>query len=232
MGRKRAIVVTVLLCTVLTGAMASENWMGMSMLYDFSMDWSDKTPDPEPQTQSLGGEITAYTYFSEGNVGLRFGFDFALPIAETQLNAAGQRVDVSVANAPMSISLQFGPAFRFPIASWYTLYIGGGVSLSYGSQAGTVKYTPAGGTETTYPARYVDWMYGLSLDMGMRFTIGDSFAIRLGTTLGGNFMQYRSISIYLNGTSITDPSYVGWDAWTKGYIGFFVKPYLGISATF
>ncbi len=225
MKHKKFLMVLLLLPIVASGVFASEQWVGVS----FSYDWSQRFVADQARTHSFGGEGTNYTFFGDGNMGMRLGFDFLIPFSGSKL-VNGERKDVSMAEAPMLVALQFGPSYKYDVTDWFTVYGGLGINASYTSQGGEVANiaTP----EKPYYGRYLDWQFGVLADLGMRFGIGDTFGIRVGTTLGTNFLQYRSFTVYIPESESNTQTSVKRSGWTDGYVDFSVKPYIGVSASF
>ena len=215
---RRSYIIALLIVAVVGSVSAeTESWLYGGFEYSKAFETTHSSGSVIHSTMdSVGANLSAFTFWNRGDIGLYTHDSFLLPRSGT-ISAAGQTysADLTAYDSLYDLGIVVGPGFRRPLSKSATLY--GGVGMHgmelladkslYISGVGTVQYSE------------LAFNIGLGADAGIKVDLGTAVSFVWGVSAVYDPLNYTSISTSYSGSTAqrsSDYSFISVDS----YVGF------------
>lgn len=185
-----------------------ENWIsGGGEFGHFSETQYPSGTKVETTLNSIGGYVTALSFKNDNNVGMYVHDSFLIPLGG-RIGVSGNFADYSLEEADMRfhLGMLLGPVFRKPFSEKIDYYFAIGPSI----QELAI---------TTSTSASLVFMFGIGGDLGVKYSLAESFYLDLGIVADYCFIAHTSNAYH--------------QEWTiKNYSNISLRPHIGIGASY
>lgn len=164
--------------------------------------------------ESWGITFGGYIFWNDSNIGFFTQDSFFFPQNGTiTTNGIAENVDYRDFRSIHGLEILLGVGFTNSIGNNLSILWGIGPSIRQIANEYLI-YDSYDQIECST----VEWMFGIGLDLGIRYDIRNKYNLRLGTSLGYSLACHTTVRVE------DEYNY----RWGTNYSGFFIQPYLGI----